>query len=34
MRWWTLIAIHDARLRGVRPPLVGSTYWNVQGWTY
>jgi ABC-type transport system substrate-binding protein len=34
MRWWTSIAVHDVRLRGVRPPLVGSTYWNVKDWTY
>jgi peptide/nickel transport system substrate-binding protein len=34
MRFWTGIAIHDARLHGIRPPPVGSTYWNVQDWTY
>jgi len=34
MRWWTSIAMHNVRLRGIRPALVGSTYWNVQDWTY
>ncbi len=34
MRWWSLIAVHDVRLRGVLPPPVGSTYWNVQDWTH
>ncbi len=34
MRFWTSIAIHDARLHGLRPPPVGSTYWNVQDWIY
>lgn len=34
MRWWTDIAMHDVRLRGVHPPLDGSIYWNVQDWTF
>ncbi len=34
MRWWTTIAVHDARLHGLRPPPIGSLYWNVQDWTY
>jgi peptide/nickel transport system substrate-binding protein len=34
MRWWTLIVVHDVRLHGVHPALVGSTYWNVKDWTY
>jgi len=34
LRWWTLIAMHDARLHGVRPPPLGSTYWNVNEWTF
>lgn len=34
MRWWTDIAMHDVRLRGIRPAPIGSTYWNVQDWTF
>jgi peptide/nickel transport system substrate-binding protein len=34
MRWWTTIVMHDVRLRGIRPAPVGSTYWNVQDWTF
>ena len=34
MRWWTDIAMHDVRLHGIRPAPIGSTYWNVQDWTF
>ncbi|GAC1658202.1 MAG: hypothetical protein NVS9B12_10570 [Vulcanimicrobiaceae bacterium] len=34
MRWWTSIAMHSVRLRGIRSAQVGSTYWNVQDWTF
>jgi peptide/nickel transport system substrate-binding protein len=34
MRWWTDVAMHDVRLHGIRPAPVGSTYWNVQDWTF
>ena len=34
LRWWTAIAMHDVRLKGVRPAPVGSTFWNVAEWTF
>jgi len=34
MRWWKIIAMHDVRLRGLRPAPIGSTYWNVRDWTF
>jgi peptide/nickel transport system substrate-binding protein len=34
MRWWTLIAMHDVQLRGIRLAPTGSIYWNVHNWTY
>ncbi len=34
LRWWTTIAMHDVRLHGVRPPPLGSTFWNANEWTF
>ena len=34
MRWRGTVAMHRVELTGVEPPLVGSTYWNVNEWTF
>jgi ABC-type transport system substrate-binding protein len=34
MRWRGTVAMHKTELRGVEPALVGSTFWNVNQWTY
>ena len=34
IRWRETIAMHKLGLQGIQPPLVGSTYWNVNRWTF
>ena len=34
MRWRGTVAMHKNELRGVAPALVGSTFWNVNQWSF
>ena len=34
LRWRTAVAMHKNELIGVKPSLVGSTFWNVNAWTF
>jgi peptide/nickel transport system substrate-binding protein len=34
LRWSELTDMRSADLNGVRPPLIGSTFWNVADWTF
>jgi peptide/nickel transport system substrate-binding protein len=34
MRWRGTVAMHKTELRGVAPAIVGSTFWNVNQWTF
>jgi ABC-type transport system substrate-binding protein len=34
LRWSEITDVHSADLIGVRPPLIGSTFWNVADWTF
>ena len=34
MRWRGTVAMHKNELTGIEPPLVGSTYWNVDRWSF
>jgi hypothetical protein len=34
LRWSEITDMRSARLEGVRPGIVGSTFWNVADWTF
>jgi peptide/nickel transport system substrate-binding protein len=34
MRWRGSVSMHTVHLSGIEPPLVGTPYWNVAGWTF
>jgi peptide/nickel transport system substrate-binding protein len=34
LRWAEITDMRSVNLNGVRPPLVGSTFWNVADWTF
>jgi hypothetical protein len=34
IRWSEITDMRSADLEGVRPPLIGSTFWNVADWKF
>lgn len=34
LRWSEITDVHDESLTGVRPGIIGSTFWNVADWTF